>query len=189
MNSILDKHTLNFLWDYSKIYWLNGVTNLFTQNINFFSIIYSEYVNFLICIKHMKEGCSVGISSIEIHHKQQSSAKNTLNYVQKSMYAWTSWVLSCHFYVLLCTYTKQTLEIVTITAHKAYWMDLHWALVCPAVCLQKCTLLSHLKILPHIFEFSRSHKCDWFYYKIFLLSLSECWLCQYFDNHRLQCEK
>lgn len=73
----------------------------------------------------MKEGCSVGISSIEIHHKQQSSAKNTLNYVQKSMYAWTSWVLSCHIYVLLCTYTKQTLEIVTITADKAYRMDLH----------------------------------------------------------------
>ena len=143
----------------------------------FFSIIYSEYVNFLICIKHTNEGCSVGISSIKIHYKQQSSAKKTLNYVQKPMYAWTSWVLSCHIYILLWIYTKQTSKTVTIIAEKADWMDLHWALVCPAVCLQECTLLSQLKILPNTYEFSRSHKCDWFCYKIFLLCLSECWLC------------
>jgi len=139
-----------------------------------FSIIYSEYVNFLICIKHMKEGYSVGISSIKIHHKQ-SSAKNTLNYVQKSTYAWTSWVLSCHIYISLCIYTKQTSE--TIIADKADWMDLHWALVCPAICLQECTVLSQLKILPHTSEFSTSHNCDWLCYKMFLMRLSECWLC------------
>jgi len=66
----------------------------------------------------MKEGCSVGISSIKIHHKKQSSAKNTSNYVQKSTYAWTSWVLSGHICILLCTYTKQTLETVTIIGYK-----------------------------------------------------------------------
>lgn len=142
-----------------------------------FSIIYSEYVNFLLCIKRMKEGCSVGISSRKIHHKQESSAKNNLNYVQKSTYAWTSWVLSCHIYILLCIYTKQTLETVIIIADKADLFNLHWALVCPAVCLQECTLLSQLKILTHTSEFSRSHKCDWFCYKIFLFCLSECWLC------------
>jgi len=85
----------------------------------FFSIIYSEYVNFLIRIKHMKEGCSVGISSTKIHHKQQSSAKNTLNYVQKSTYVWTSWVLPGHIYILLCIYTKETLGTVTIIEDKA----------------------------------------------------------------------
>jgi hypothetical protein len=46
-------------------------------------------------------------------------------------------------------------------------MGLHWALFCPAVCLQECTLLSHLKLLPHISEFNRSYKCDWFCYQIF----------------------
>jgi hypothetical protein len=155
---------------FKNIYW-------YLPRKSIFSIIYSEYVNFLICTKHMTEGCSVGISSIKIHHKQQLSAKNTLNYEQKSTYAWTSWVLSCRIHILLCIYTKQTSETVSIKADKADRMDIHWALVCPAICRQECTLISQLKILPHTSEFNRSHKCDWLCYKIFLLRLSEYWLC------------
>jgi len=165
--ALLDNHTLICLWDYSKIYWLNGVTSLFTQKINFFNNIF-RICQFSYMYKTYEfHAIYVGISSIKIHHKQQSSVKNTLNYAQKSTYAWTSWVLSGHICILLCTYTKQTLETVTIIGYKAGWMGLHWALFCPAVCLQECTLLSHLKLLPHISEFNRSYKCDWFCYQIF----------------------
>jgi len=138
-----------------------------------FSIIYSEYVNFLICIKHMKQGCSVWMSSTKIHHKQQSSAKNTE--LCTKIHICMDFLGSVLPYLyLLFIYTKQTLETVTIIADRAEWMYLHSALVCPAVCIQECTLLLHL---PHTCEFSRSHKCDWFCYKIFLLCLCGYWLC------------
>lgn len=78
----LDKNTLICLWDYSKIYWLME-WQVYQCRKLIFSILYSKHANFFTFIKRLKEGLSVGISSIKIHQKQHSSSKNTWKWCTK----------------------------------------------------------------------------------------------------------